>query len=170
VIHVTIQDVAALLGGSGTLYASVRGIPMLSNFLKNQVRLVRERDDAVEARDAALLQAKTATDAAEAFELAASGWKAALEQIGREVEALRAAVAQARAEVAQSRQEVHATRELLAQSINYITAIHTFMRVGGNPPEMPSALRSEIDAILENKEIADLHAPLSSKTKYQENS
>lgn len=152
------------------MYASVRSIPLLANFLTTQVRLTRKCAALTEERDAALAKAKVATDAAEAFEMSSDGWKSTVEQIGETVqelraqlEAMRKEVAAARAEVAASRREVHAQRELLAQSIVYITGLHTFMRVGGNPPQMPEALRREIAAILENKALADVSTPLDPK-------
>jgi hypothetical protein len=163
VFHVTIQDVAALIGGSGTFYASVRGIPMLANFLKKQVRLMRERDLAIEERDAAIALEQRATKAAESFELAAKGWKTALEAIGDEVAELRTEVRESREEVHESREDLRRTRELLAAAIQYITSLHTFLRLGGNMPEMPLKLRTEIDAILKNKDLLDLHGAVPPK-------
>lgn len=163
-LHVTIQDVAALIGGIGTFYASVRGIPMLANFLKKQVRLMRERDLAIEERDAAIANERRATNAAQSFDLAAKGWRTALEAIGDEVSALREEVHESRDEVHASREDLRKTRELLAAAIRYITDLHTFLRLGGIVPQMPDALRAEIDAILKNKDLSEIHAPLSPKS------
>ncbi len=161
-LEVTVQDIGALMGGAGTLYAAVKGMPMLSNFLKNQVRLVHERNAMAVERDAAVENAKRATDAADAFELAAKGWRAAIDSIGAEVLALRAEIEASRRDVQASREELHEsreelrrTRELLAEAIIYITNIHTFMRLGGAPPEMSVNLRSELTAILAERSIAE---------------
>ncbi len=147
-MHVTLQDIAALMGGSAALYGVLRGLPIMADRLK----LIRERDEALD-------RARVAEEAATAFESAARGWKLAVEQVGEEVASLRSELAASREEVHQSREEVRKARELLAQAIVYITSLHTFMRVGTNLPQMPPELRAEIDAILENREPLGSPAP-----------
>jgi predicted nucleic acid-binding Zn-ribbon protein len=173
VVHISVTEleaiggaIGALMGGGGTLFAAVRGIPMLSGFLTKQVGLIHQRDRAFEERDEAVANAKRMAAAAEAFQLAADGWQAAVEQSGAEIAALRAEIASLRDEVARSREEVHQSREevrkareLLAQSIVYITSLHAYMKNKGGAllPEMPANLRAEIDSILADKESFNNH-------------
>lgn len=146
--HVTLQDIGALFGGVGMLYGSIRGIPLLTAFA-DRVRVARERDLALE-------RASQAEDAAKAFELAAKGWREALDQNTAEISELRSEVHRSSVQLSETMEELHRVKALLAQSIIYITGWHTFMRLGGTPPEMPAELKSEIDAI-QNRENPPIH-------------
>lgn len=150
-----VGDVGALLGGIAALYAAIRGIPILAN----RIVLVRRVEQAEANAAAAMANERIATDAAKAFRLASHGWQSAVEQIGLEVSALRQEITESRAEVQASRDELKKARELLAEAIIYITNIHTFMRLGGAPPEMSSHLREELAAILDNQTHSSFNLP-----------
>lgn len=155
-LHPSFQDVeavggaiGALMGGGGTLYAAIRGIPMLSGFLTKQVTLIHQRDRAYADRDTALATAKQYKEAAEAHQATAEAWRASVDQLTAEVQGLREDSAKARDEQHQTQEDLRKTRELLAKAVVHITSLYTFMRRGGVPPEMPDDLRDEIKAILE---------------------
>lgn len=150
-IHVTLSDLGALMGGASAVYCSIRGIPLLAD----RVRILRERDMAIES-------AAQSKEAAESYQRATEAYKTELSQVKDELGGLREEMAAAREEARQTQDDLRKTRELLAQSVVYITNLHTFMRLGGNMPQMPTELRNEIDAILEAKDAHEKtdHPPL----------
>lgn len=145
--QVTFQDIGSIMGGAGALYAAIRGIPLLANQVKLAQRAANAEERAQQSEEAAL-----------AYQQAADGWKSVAEQTKAEVAGLRKDVASALEEAHRTQDDLRKTRELLAQAVLYITGLHTWMRLGGGtpPPQIPTDLRAEIDAILENKSSLDI--------------
>lgn len=116
-MHLTVQDVAALVGAGSACYGVVRGMPLLAD----RAKLVRERNGAID-------MAREARDAAEAYRISSDGWQSAVERL--------------REQVGELTSEVHTLRHQLAQAVVYITQVQQSARNGEPIPEMPHDLRA----------------------------